>query len=63
MQIPWTSISSKPPKAGQEFRVNFYRMQGPLPDRKKITWQATNSDSFHVPEAFGVLKLAGAGNR
>jgi hypothetical protein len=57
MQIPWTSISPTPPKAGQEFRVNFYRMQGPPQDRKKITWQPTNSDSFHVPEAFGVLKL------
>lgn len=57
MQIPWTSISSKPPQAGQEFRVNFYRMQGPPPDRKKITWHPTNSDSFHVPEAFGILKL------
>ena len=57
MQIPWIAISSKPPHAGQEFRVNFYRMQGPPPDRKKIAWQPTNSDSFHVPEAFGALKL------
>jgi hypothetical protein len=57
MQIPWSSISSNPPKAGQEFRVNFYRMQGPPPDRKKIAWQPTNSDSFHVPEAFSILRL------
>jgi len=37
--------------------VNFYRMQGPQPDRKKIAWQPTWSESFHVPEAFGILKL------
>ena len=57
MQIPWSAISPIPPKAGQEFRVNFYRMQGPAPDRKKIVWRPTNADSFHVPEAFGILKL------
>lgn len=56
MQIPWTSIDERSPKAGNELRVNFFRMQGP-PPRKKIVWQATHSESFHVPEAFGTLKL------
>lgn len=57
MQIPWASISANPTKSGQQFRVNFYRMQGPPPDRRKIAWRATNSDSFHVPESFGILTL------
>ena len=57
MQIPFSAISPKPPKAGQEFRVNFYRMQGPGPDRVKISWQPTKQPGFHVPEAFGILKL------
>ena len=57
MQIPWKSIDERQPKAGNELRVNFYRMQGPPPDRKKIAWQPTHSPSYHVPEAFGTLKL------
>jgi hypothetical protein len=57
MQIPWKSIDERKPKLSNELRVNFYRMQGPPPDRKKIAWQPTNSPSYHVPEAFGTLKL------
>ncbi len=57
MQIPWQSIDSRPPKPGLELRANFYRMEGPPPDRLGITWQPTNNNSFHVPEAFGILRL------
>ena len=57
MQIPWKTIEERQPKAGNELRVNFYRMQGPPPDRKKISWQPTHSPSYHVPESFGTLKL------
>jgi hypothetical protein len=31
-------------------------MQGP-PQRKMIAWQPTHSSTYHVPEAFGALKL------
>jgi hypothetical protein len=57
MQIPWKSIDTRTPKAGNELRVNFYRMQGPPPDRKMIAWQPTHARSYHVPEAFGILRL------
>lgn len=57
MQIPWKSVEEREPKAGNELRVNFYRMQGPPPNRKMISWQPTHSPSYHVPEAFGTLKL------
>lgn len=57
MQIPWKSIDPRTPKAGNELRVNFYRMQGPPPDRKMIAWQPTHARSYHVPEAFGILRL------
>ncbi|MGA2596848.1 MAG: carbohydrate-binding family 9-like protein [Bryobacteraceae bacterium] len=56
MQIPWKSIDERPPQPGNELRVNFYRMQGP-PQRKMIAWQPTHSSTYHVPEAFGALKL------
>ncbi len=57
MQIPFASIDTRPPRAGNELRANFYRMQGPPPDRLGIAWQPTNSKTYHVPEAFGRLVL------
>jgi len=37
--------------------VNFFRSQGPLSSRKDIAWQPTMSETFHVPERFGLLRL------
>ena len=34
-----------------------FRSQGAPPNRKAIAWQPTHQPTFHVPEAFGVLKL------
>lgn len=56
MRIPFSAIGGRGEKS-QKFRVNFYRMQGPPPDRKMIAWQATHARNYHVPEAFGVLEL------
>jgi hypothetical protein len=57
MRIPIDKIDDRPPQAGREMRINFYRLQGPGPVRKGIAWQPTNAPSYHVPEAFGRLKL------
>jgi len=57
MKIPIRSIDSRPPSAGTEMRINFYRIQGPPRDRKFIAWQPTHSANYHVPEAFGRLRL------
>ncbi len=57
MKIPFASIDSRPPKAGNEFRVNFYRLQGPPPDRKQVTWRPTFTRTHHTPESFGRLVL------
>jgi hypothetical protein len=38
-------------------RINFYRIQGPPQDRKFIAWRPTHSSNYHVPEAFGRLRL------
>jgi hypothetical protein len=56
MQIPLESIDTRAPKAGNEMRINFYRLQGP-PPKRMIAWQPTNSPTYHVPEAFGRLVL------
>ena len=57
MKIPWRAIDAREPNRGQEFRVNFFRIEGPPPNRKFLAWQPTNSASYHVPEAFGRLLL------
>jgi hypothetical protein len=57
MRIPLDSIDSRPPAAGLQMRINFYRCQGREPGRKFIAWQPTGEGSFHVPQAFGLLKL------
>lgn len=57
MKIPIASIDSRPPAPGHEMRINFYRIQGPPPQRKFIAWQPTHSPNYHMPEAFGKLRL------
>jgi len=57
MRIPMAAIDTRRPIAGNEMRVNFYRIQGPPPDKKFIAWQPTHQSSHHVPESFGRLKL------
>jgi hypothetical protein len=58
LKIPWSALDEHSPTAGKTFRVNFFRSQGPLASRKDIAWQPTMSDTFHVPERFGLLRLA-----
>lgn len=57
MKIPYSAIDSRPAAAGNVLRINLFRSQGPESHRKQITWHAPMSDSFHVPERFGLLKL------
>jgi hypothetical protein len=57
MRIPLKSIDTRPPAAGFEMRINFYRCQDAEPHRKYIAWQPTHAATFHVPEAFGRMRL------
>jgi hypothetical protein len=57
MRIPMDKIDKRTPRVGQDLRINFFRFQGPPPDRKRIAWQPTHADNYHVPEAFGLLRL------
>lgn len=57
MKVPFSSLDTPEPKVGTEFRANLFRTEGP-PDRTvEIVWQPTMSQTFHVPEKFGLLKL------
>lgn len=57
MRIPYSAIDTRPAAAGNTLRINFFRCQGPTATRHFIAWQPPMSDTFHVPERFGTLKL------
>ena len=57
MKIPWTALDEASPAPGKTFRVNFFRGQGPQTNHKNIAWRPTLSETFHVPERFGLLRL------
>jgi hypothetical protein len=56
MRIPIGKIDARRPEPGREMRVNLYRIEGSNP-RIYIAWQPTGQATYHVPEAFGRLKL------
>jgi hypothetical protein len=57
MRIPYASVDARPAAAGNVLRVNFFRSQGAGPNHRSIAWQPPGQRTFHVPEAFGTLKL------
>ena len=57
MRIPLEKIDSRPPRAGNQLRINFYRIPNTGADKKHIAWQPTGGPSYHVPEAFGRLRM------
>ena len=57
MKIPYGAVDNHPAAAGNTLRINFFRSQGPPSARHQIAWQAPMSNSFHVPERFGLMKL------
>lgn len=61
MQIPWRSIDTRRPAAGNQLRLNLYRIEGGPAERKYLAWRPIFSPSYHTPEGFGLLRLAGRG--
>lgn len=56
MCIPFRAIDSRPPREGLELRIGLYRIAGVNP-KKYYAWRPTGQTSFHVPQAFGTLRL------
>src|SRR5262249_25968645 len=60
-KLPIASFDKRPVKAGNEFRMNLYRLQGPHPERPArrdfVAWQPTEAYAPHRPLKFGRLKL------
>lgn len=57
MRIPFKSIDERAPAAGNFFRANLFRSQGPPEHKQDIAWKAPMTDTFHTPERFGKLEL------
>jgi hypothetical protein len=57
MRIPWKSIDPRKPAAGNELRLNLYRIEGGPPNRRFIVWSPIYNPSYHTPEGFGTLRL------
>ena len=60
MRIPLASMNATGVKPGAEWRVNFYRADGPGDDtqRRFMCWSTIpEGKTFHVPERFGIIKL------
>ena len=57
MVIPWSALMATAPAVGGQLRANLFLSVGPTAEKKNLSWQATHSRTFHVPDAFGILKL------
>src|SRR5205807_1247945 len=53
MRIPFAALDRRAPVAGNTFRANLFRSQGPPERQHTIAWKAPMSETFHVPERFG----------
>lgn len=58
MRIPYAAVDSRAAAAGNVLRINFFLSEGRPPNHKGLTWRPTGRATFHVPEAFGTLRLA-----
>ncbi len=56
MRIPFKAIDTREPQEGRELRIGLYRIAGVDP-KKHYAWRPTGQTSFHVPQAFGILRL------
>jgi hypothetical protein len=56
MRIPFRAIDTRPPETGRELRIGLYRIAGVDP-KKHYAWRPTGGTTFHVPQAFGILRL------
>ena len=57
MRIPFSAIDSRPPEKGRDLRAGLYRLAGVGDAKKHYTWRPTGQTSFHVPQAFGTIRL------
>jgi hypothetical protein len=60
MRIPFSAILTKdthPLLEGLELRIGLFRIAGAGQKRIFYAWRPPGATSFHVPQAFGILRL------
>jgi hypothetical protein len=59
MRIPSSPMGVKQIEQGMEWRINFYRCDGPGDDteRRFLAWSPTFQLNFHVAERFGWIRM------
>jgi hypothetical protein len=57
MRIPFRAIDARTPEKGRELRIGLYRIAGTAPKKQHYAWRPTGQANFHVPQAFGMLRL------
>ena len=60
MRVPLAAMNVKDPRAGAQWRVNFFRAagKGGEDQRKFLAWSIIpEGKTFHVPTRFGILEL------
>lgn len=57
MKIPFGAIDTRLPSKGRELRIGLFRLAGPLSARVQYVWRPSGQPNFHVPQAFGTLRL------
>jgi Carbohydrate family 9 binding domain-like len=57
MRIPFRAIDSRPPQEGSELRIGLFRIAGAGQKKAYYAWRPPMGTSFHVPQAFGTLRL------
>lgn len=59
LHVPFSSLTPSTPSVGDEWRVNFTRIDRPPDrDRELTAWEPTRLATFHAPDRFGVLRFA-----
>ena len=57
MRIPFPALDARPPQDGRELRIGLFRISGSGPKKAYYAWRPPMGTSFHVPKAFGTLRL------
>ena len=55
MRIPVTSLGLKKIQTGDQWRINFFRCEGPESKRHYLAWSPSHQMSFHEPRRFGII--------
>lgn len=57
MRIPFSAIEARPAERGRTLRAGLYRIAGVPTQKTYYAWRPTGQTLFHVPEAFGAIRL------